>query len=469
MAFWNNDKQQESQNPQPAQPQDTARASQPQRTPAPPPAQQTMPPGAAMAALEEKVNLLLKNTGRSPAIDVAIQISDLILEAAVCERASDIHFEYHANNLRVRFRIDGALQDVLVLPRNQNLPITQRLRVLAGFDPEPPTTFRTEEGRFQKVLNGRPIQIRVSSFPTINGEKLVLRVLDRNQMGLNIEQLGMTPENLAVMRKVVKSPYGIFFITGATGSGKTTTLYAMLKTVGSPMINVITLEDPVEYRVEGINQAQINQKTGFSWGEGLRTILRQDPDIIMVGEIRDHETAEISMRAALTGHLIFTTLHTISAPGVVERLFEMGIPPFLMASSMLGSLSQRLVRRVCPQCAQNAAPPPEQAVDEFVKSLDPAEAKAIKEIIFKPGSNFKIEKGCPACRNTGYLGRTGIFEIMIMNEELRKQILSHASTDSIRRTAVQHGMQTLLMDGIYKAWMGTTTLSEVLRVTATMV
>ena len=489
MAFWNND--QPDATPKPAV---RVTPPQPPAQPAPPPQPQAVqPPQAqiqpqaqhppqpqaktpqqvqpqpARQSLEERFSMMMKNSARTPAIDLAIQISDLVLEEAVANRASDVHFEYHGNNLRIRFRVDGILQDALVLPRNQNIPITQRLRVLAGFDPEPPATYRTEEGRFQKILSGRPIQVRLSAFPTINGEKLVLRVLDRTQMGLNLDQLGLAPEALDTLQKIIHSPYGIFFVTGATGSGKTTTLYAMVKTVSTPMINIITLEDPVEYRMESINQAQINHKTGFGWGEGLRTILRQDPDIVMVGEVRDKETAEISMRAALTGHLIFTTLHTISAAGVVERLFEMGIPPFLIASSMLGSMAQRLVRKVCPQCSVDAAPPPVAAVEEFVKSLDPVEAKSVKDIIYAPGGRFKVEKGCPVCRGTGYLGRVGIFEMMIMNEVLRNQVLEHNSTDVLRRTAVQNGMRTLLMDGISKAAAGQTTIAEVLRVTATMV
>lgn len=435
------------------------------------PSGQLTPPAAQEAAspLAERYNALIKSAGRTPAIDLAIQLGDLILEHAVKERASDVHFENHGTSLRVRLRIDGILQDALLVPRKQDLPITQRLRVLAGFDPEPPTTFRSEEGRFQKMIAGRAIQVRVSAFPTINGEKLVLRILDRQQLGLDLTQLGLEPESLNTLRKLIRSPYGIFFITGATGSGKTTSMYGMLRNISTPMINITTLEDPVEYRLEGINQAQINPKTGFTWGEGLRTILRQDPDVIMVGEIRDHETAEISMRAALTGHLIFTTLHTISAAGVIERLFEMGVPPFLIASSMLGSLAQRLVRRLCPQCAQNAAPPSESVVNEFVKALDPAEADAVKKLVFRQGGQYKIEKGCAACRNTGFAGRTGIFEVMLMNEAIRKQVLAHSSTDVIRRTAIESGMKTLLMDGIAKAWTGQTTLSEVIRVTATMV
>ncbi|HAF94945.1 MAG: hypothetical protein A2X34_01350 [Elusimicrobia bacterium GWC2_51_8] len=420
--------------------------------------------------LEDSYNELVKVKGHTPGIDLAIRLSDLILEHAVKERSSDVHIESQGANLRVRFRVDGILQDMINSPKNSDIPLTQRIRVLAGFDPEPPTSFRNEEGRFQKMLAGRAIQIRVSSFPTVNGEKLVLRVLDRQQLGLDLDQLGLDPEAKDIIKKAIRNPYGIFFITGSTGSGKTTSLYAMLKNINTPMINVLTLEDPVEYRLEGLNQAQISAKTGFTWAEGLRTILRQDPDVIMVGEIRDYESAEISLRAALTGHLLFTTIHTINAPSIIERLFEMGVPPFLIASSMLGAMSQRLVRKVCPHCSQKAAAPSDAVVNEFVKNMDPAEGKIVKELILKPGATYNVEKGCPECRNTGYMGRTGIFELMIMNEEIRKQVLDHAPTDLIKRTAVQTGqMKTLLMDGILKARTGVTTLAEVIRVTATMV
>ncbi|HBW23525.1 MAG: hypothetical protein A2X28_07490 [Elusimicrobia bacterium GWA2_56_46] len=451
MAFWGN------------KPEEQLPGGQP-HPPGQPPAQ----PGGL--SIEESYQELLKTKGRAPGIDLAIKLSDMILEHAVQERASDVHIENQGANLRVRFRVDGILQDMLHAPKNADIPLTQRIRVLAGFDPEPPTSFRNEEGRFQKMIAGRAIQVRVSSFPTVNGEKLVLRVLDRQQLGLDLDQLGLDQESLVIIKKLIRNPYGIFFITGSTGSGKTTSLYAMLKNINTAMINIISLEDPVEYRLEGVNQAQINAKTGFTWAEGLRTILRQDPDVIMVGEIRDYESAEISLRSALTGHLLFTTIHTISAPSIIERLFEMGVPPFLIASSMLGAMSQRLVRKVCPQCAQKAAPPSEAVVSEFVKNMDPVEGNMIKELILKPGADYKVEKGCAACRNTGYLGRIGIFELMLMNEEIRKQVLDHNPTDMIRRTAVQTGkLRTLLMDGIGKARSGVTTLSEVIRVTATMV
>jgi type II secretory ATPase GspE/PulE/Tfp pilus assembly ATPase PilB-like protein len=423
-------------------------------------------------SLEEAYNDLLNSKVKTPAIDLAIKLSDMILEYAIRERASDVHIEGQGPNLRVRFRIDGILHDVLNVPRNPQIPLIQRIRVLAGFDPEPPSQYRNEEGRFQKIINNKTIQVRVSSFPTINGEKLVLRVLDKSQLGLEIDQLGMEPDTISIIKKIIRNPYGIFFVTGATGSGKTTSLYAMLKNINSPSINIITLEDPVEYRLEGINQAQINFKTGFTWAEGLRTILRQDPDVIMIGEIRDYETAEISLRAALTGHLLFTTIHTINAPSTIERLFEMGIPPFLIASSMIGAMAQRLVRKVCPKCSKKAAPPSEASVNEFIKNMDPFEGKLVKELLLQPNANYMVanESGCPECRGTGYIGRTGIFELMLMNEEIRKEVLNHSPTDTIKKIAIQSGkMRTLLMDGILKARSGITTLAEVIRVTATMV
>ncbi|MBI4051719.1 MAG: type II/IV secretion system protein [Elusimicrobia bacterium] len=427
---------------------------------------------AQTATLAGQYETLLKAAqkgGRSVTIDLAVQAGDLILEHALKEKASDIHFETQGNMLRVRFRVDGILYDVLVTPRVAEIPLTQRLRVLAGFDPEPPTSYRAEEGRFQKLIAGRPVQVRVSSFPTINGEKLVLRILDRNQMALDVEQLGMAQDTMDMIRKLIRNPYGIFFVTGATGSGKTTTLYAMLKNINSPMINILTLEDPVEYRLDGINQAQVSSKTGFTFSEGLRTALRQDPNVIMLGEIRDYETAEIAMRAALTGHLVLATLHTINAPSVVERLFEMGTPHFLISSSVLGAMAQRLVRKVCTQCAQSVAAPNEMVVREFVRILDPVEGEKVRELLFKPGAQYKVEKGCAACRNSGFSGRVGIFELVLLNEKLRALVLEKSPTDVLRKTAIDLGMRTLLMDGVVKAWSGATTLGEVIRVCSTVV
>jgi type II secretory ATPase GspE/PulE/Tfp pilus assembly ATPase PilB-like protein len=295
-------------------------------------------------------------------------------------------------------------------------------------------------------------------------------VVDRGQLSVQLDKIGLEQDTLALLKKIIRNPYGIFFITGDTGSGKTTSLYSILQDINTPAINIITLEDPVEYRMEGINQAQISARTGFTWTEGLHTILRQDPNVIMVGEIRDYDTAEMSMRSALTGHLLFTTIHTINAPSIIERLFEMGIPQFLISSAMIGAMAQRLVRRVCPHCAQKSNPPSEAMVNGFIKTMDPDEGEIVKKMILAPGANYMVERGCPQCRNTGYRGRTGIFELMLMNEEIRRHVINHSPTDVIKRSAIKSGgMRTLLMDGILKARAGVTTLSEVIRLTSNIV
>ena len=422
---------------------------------------------AAANFLQSKYQEILQKAGRG-AGDLASEVTDAIVEAAVLERASDVHIEAHGSQLRIRCRVDGVLQEFLNAPLHPDIPLAKRFRVLAGFDPNPPIPFRVEDGRFTKNIQGRPIQIRVSAFPTVNGEKIVLRVLDQANLLLGLEQVGLNGEHLDTLRRLVRSTYGIFFVTGATGSGKTTTLYSMLREINGKNINIMTLEDPVESRLDGINQAQINERGGFTFEQGLRAILRQDPNVIMVGEIRDYQTAEIAMRASLTGHLVLTTLHTINATTVVDRLFEMGTPPFLISSSMLGSMSQRLVRRLCDKCASPAPPLAEATINEFIKTLEPEEGKGVKDILMKPGGKLLKAVGCPDCRSSGYSGRLGLFELMIMNEYLRTHILAKSQSDLLRRTAVQTGMKTLLMDGALKAWMGLTTLDEVVRVTATI-
>ena len=448
MAFWNSTPQQ----------------------PAGAPGGAPQQPATLGATLVQGYQQLLMIKKQNPQIDLPAKLCDLIVEHAVKERASDIHIEGQGQNIRVRFRIDGIMHDMLAFKKDPNVPLMQRIRVLSGFDPEPSTSYKNEDGRFQKIVAGRPIQLRVSSFPTVNGEKLVLRVVDRGQLSVQLDKIGLEQDTLALLRKIIRNPYGIFFITGDTGSGKTTSLYSILQDINTPAINIITLEDPVEYRMDGINQAQISARTGFTWTEGLHTILRQDPNVIMVGEIRDYDTAEMSMRSALTGHLLFTTIHTINAPSIIERLFEMGIPQFLISSAMIGAMAQRLVRRVCPQCAQKSNPPSEAMVNGFIKSMDPEEGEIVKKMILAPGANYMVERGCPNCRNTGYRGRTGIFELMLMNEEIRRHVINHSPTDVIKRSAIKSGgMRTLLMDGILKARAGVTTLSEVIRLTSNIV
>ena len=396
------------------------------------------------------------------------RVVNSILSQAVREGASDVHVSPEKAGVSVRFRIDGRLHEVPAPPKSMIMPIISRIKILSGMDI---AVLRIpQDGRFTIKMDTKEINVRTSTLPTIYGENVVMRLLDMSAGYYNLDRLGMVDQDRDKIEAAISKPYGMILSTGPTGSGKSTSLYAILEKINKPDINIITLEDPVEYRVDKIRQTQLNKKAGMTFASGLRSILRQDPDVIMVGEIRDYDTAEISLRSALTGHLLFTTIHTINAPSIIERLFEMGVPPFLIGSSMLGAMSQRLVRKVCPKCCQGAAAPSEPVVNEFIKNMDPEEGKVVKDLILAPGANYKVEKGCPECRSTGYMGRTGIFELMLMNEEIRKHILDHAPTDVIKRTAIKTGkMRTLLMDGILKARTGTTTLSEIIRVTATMV
>ncbi|MBI4062751.1 MAG: type II/IV secretion system protein [Elusimicrobia bacterium] len=399
---------------------------------------------------------------------LVVQMADSVLDSAIKERASDIHIELHGEQMKVRFRVDGLLEDYIHGPSHPNFPLNVRFRILAGFDPTPPNPFRVEDGRFMKNVTGRPVQFRVSSFPTVDGEKLVLRVMDHAAIGLPLEQVGFLPDDLTLMAKLIQSTYGIIFVTGATGSGKTTTLYAMLQRLNRKETNIMTLEDPVEYRLDGMNQAQISARTGFTFEEGLRVILRQDPNVIMVGEIRDASTAEIAMRASLTGHLVLTTLHTINATAVIERLFEVGMPPYLMTSSILGAIAQRLVRKLCVHCAQPTNPPTQEQLQASLPWMTKEEADQVYKILQQPTAQFKQPMGCSNCGGRGYVGRLGIFEVMHFNEALRNHTLNRSSGEVIRNSAIQSGMRTLWMDGAAKVAMGVTTWDEVMRVTKAM-
>jgi type IV pilus assembly protein PilB len=441
--------------------------NQPQQQPQAAPALAVPQGGGTATDFAGRFNAIQLRAAKGEGSEASVDAANLILEEAVNQGTSDVHIELGGGQLRVRFRIDGQLTDALKTQIHPQLPVTQRFRILAGFDPKPGGTFRSEDGRFTVDLGGRSIQSRCSVFPTVDGESVVLRIFDQTQLGLGIEQVGMPSDTLDMVNKLVKCNYGMFVVTGATGCGKTTTLYGILQKLNQPNVNIMSLEDPVEYRLAGINQAQINPKMGFTFAEALRGVLRQDPNVVMVGEIRDAESAEIAMRTAQTGHFVLTSLHTISAPGAVDRLFEMGVQPFLMTSSLLGVLAQRLIRRLC-ECAKPTTPPPQQVVDEFAKTLDPEEGSRVKELIYRQGATFLAPTGCDKCRGTGYLGRTGLFELMVMNEHLRGHILAKSAPDLIRRTAIQTGMRTLLMDGVLKASSGWTTLDEVLRVTAVM-
>lgn len=377
-----------------------------------------------------------------------IKLVNLLLQEAIKSRASDIHIEPEMNMLRVRYRIDGILYEVYKLPKHVTGLVTSRIKILSGLDIAEKR--KPQDGRIRMNLDNREIDIRVSSYPTMYGENLVLRILDKSRVLLKLSDLGLNPQDLEKFNSLIRKPYGIILVTGPTGSGKTTTLYAALSEINSPEINIMTIEDPVEYQIPLLRQTQINPKAGLTFASGLRSILRQDPDVIMVGEIRDLETADIAIQAALTGHLVFSTLHTNDSPGALTRLIDMGIEPFLVSSSVIGVIAQRLVRLICPYCKTEYTPP-----EAVFKSLNLEPKREVK---------FYHGKGCEQCKGTGYSGRKGIFELLLINEEIRKLIVSKASASVIKQTAINQGMSTLLADGLNKAINGLTTLEEVLRV-----
>jgi type IV pilus assembly protein PilB len=378
------------------------------------------------------------------------QLVNLILTEAVRDRASDIHVEPDESQLRIRYRVDGMLRETTPLQAKYVNPVTSRIKIMSKLDIAERRS--PQDGRFHFSSNGHSVDVRVSSFPTIYGENVVMRLLDQSSILLTLEDLGFLPEDYKKLLYLISIPYGFVLVTGPTGSGKTTTLYATLNSINDPQKNMITLEDPVEYRLGGIRQAQINAKAGLTFAAGLRSILRQDPDIIMVGEIRDGETANIAVQAALTGHLVFSTLHTNDAPSTLIRLSEMGIPPFLIASSVEGVLAQRLVRKLCPECREPYQPDPEIRRELGIPAGE-------TPTLYRP-------KGCRLCKNSGYKGRLGIFELMIVNQEIKELLLQKASYGAITERATRNqGMKTLRMDGIAKVLNGITSVEELNRVT----
>ncbi|MCX7793774.1 MAG: type II secretion system ATPase GspE [Thermodesulfovibrionales bacterium] len=375
-----------------------------------------------------------------------IRLVDLLIEKAVNERASDIHIEPEETRLRVRYRIDGILYDREFLPRKMQPAITSRIKLLSQMNIAERRL--PQDGRIKGTYGGRPIDIRVSTIPTVYGESIVMRLLDKETAFLTLEELGMDPETLKKYESLIQRPYGMILITGPTGSGKTTTLYASLDRINSPDKKIITIEEPVEYLMKGINQIQVKPKIGLTFASGLRHIVRQDPDVIMVGEIRDLETAGIAIHAALTGHLIFSTLHTNDAPGAMTRLMDMGVENYLVSSTLIGVVAQRLVRRICTSCRVEYRVP-----EELKKEL------RINQDILWRGT------GCEKCSNTGYRGRIGIFELLVVNDEIRNMIMAKATSREMREKAISLGMKTLRQDGIEKVTKGITTAEEVLRVT----
>lgn len=379
-----------------------------------------------------------------------ISIVNSLITQAIKERASDIHVEPQERNVRARFRVDGVLREVVNFPKHTHAAIISRIKIMSEMDIAEKRM--PQDGRIKVHEQGREIDLRISTLPTILGEKVVMRILDKKTVILDIKGLGFSSDNFTRYRQLFSHSYGMVLVTGPTGSGKTTTLYSTLMEVNSIDTNIITVEDPVEYRLDGINQVQVNHKAGLTFANGLRSILRQDPNIVMVGEIRDAETADIAIRAALTGHLVFSTLHTNDAPGAVTRLIDMGIEPFLVASSVLGVVAQRLVRLVCPDCKQFYTPEPDSRERLFL-GLEPAAAVRL----FRGA-------GCSRCGYTGYRGRMSIHEVMPVTAAIRELINKRASSDEVAALARAEGMRTMREDGISKALEGLTTIDEVMRV-----
>lgn len=380
-----------------------------------------------------------------------ISLVNLMILRAVKEQASDIHIEsFGDETLQVRYRIDGILHDVMSLPRQLRLAVISRIKIMSDLDIAERRL--PQDGRIQINVGGRTINIRVSILPTVNGEGAVLRILDPTSILLELNSLGFSQDILPKFTSLIKKPNGIILVTGPTGSGKSTTLYTTLNILNSTEKKIMTIEDPVEYRLKGINQVQAKPKIGLTFAAGLRSFLRQDPDIMLVGEIRDKETAEVAVQAALTGHLVLSTLHTNDAPSSVIRLIDMGIEPFLISSSVIGVIAQRLVRRICPRCKKEA-----KLTSDLAKILEEYNMDS-KKIILNKG------EGCPYCKETGYKGRIAIFELMIITDTIRDLISSNITSGKLRETAIKEGMCQLKEDGLKKVCEGVTTIDEVLRV-----
>jgi len=394
---------------------------------------------------------------------IVIKLVNLIIMQAIKEGASDIHIEPEEEVLKTRFRADGMLHEISSPPKHLQSAIISRIKIMANLNIAERRT--PQDGRFTVKLEGKQIDVRVSCIPTIYGENVVLRLLDVSSALLGLEQLGFPKEILDKYHKLITRPHGIILVTGPTGSGKTTTLYASLAKINTPEKNIITVEDPVEYKLAGIRQTQVDTNVNLTFANGLRSILRQDPNIIMVGEIRDFETAEIAVQAALTGHLVFSTLHTNDAPGAITRLIDMGVEPFLASSSVIGVLAQRLVRKICPDCREKYTPAKESLQDIGLNQEEKISATTSNGPANFYGGDFYQGKGCAKCMNTGYKGRISIYELMLPDDKIRNAIVAKAPTDEIRKLARSSGMLTLMEDGIEKVKAGITTMEEVLRVT----
>jgi len=383
-----------------------------------------------------------------------IRLVNSLLFRAAKERASDIHIEPMERELLVRFRIDGVLQEIIKPPKRYQNSIVSRVKVMGQLNIAEKRL--PQDGRIRIKLAGRDIDIRLSTIPCTFGERIVMRLLDKNTTLLDLQDIGMGPDTMRGMDQVIRRSHGIVLVTGPTGSGKTTTLYAALSRINTPDLNILTVEDPVEYQIRGISQMAINPKIGLSFAAGLRSFLRQDPDVIMVGEIRDRETAEIAIQASLTGHLVFSTVHTNDAASAITRLVDMGVEPFLVASSLMAVMAQRLVRRVCQQCREAYRPTAEELKEVGLTPDDVG--RAGNPTVYRA-------KGCETCGGSGYRGRTGIYELLMVDDDIRQLTLKNVDSTSIKRSGVRKGMRTLLDDGARKVLAGETTLAEVLSVT----
>jgi len=393
--------------------------------------------------------LTVATLASKPPADAANEVSiiklvDAFLGEALEARASDIHLEPDGEQTRVRFRIDGILHEVKLLPVGLHEALCSRIKIMAKLDI---TEHRLpQDGHIPLALNGRTVDLRISTYPTVSGENVVIRLLDQSATALHLGDLGFSAEALSQFQRLIEHPHGMLLVTGPTGSGKTTTLYAALAQINSMTKNIMTIEDPVEYHVPLLRQTQISLKAGVTFATGLRSLLRQDPDVIMVGEIRDEETAQISMHAALTGHLVLSTLHTNDAAGAVARLLDMHVEPYLLSSTLLGVIAQRLVRRICPHCQEGSRPSPElrQRIPELT-------------VLYRG-------RGCRRCRQTGFVGRVGVFELLVVSELMKPKIATRCTSDVVKGVAVEQGMRTMRADGLLKVQQGLTTLEELDRV-----
>ena len=379
-----------------------------------------------------------------------ISIVNSLIQQAVRDRASDIQIEPQEDNLRVRFRVDGVMREIISFPKNTHAPILSRIKIMGDMDIAEKRL--PQDGRINIQEKGRQIDIRVSTLPTILGEKVVMRILDKSAMTIALDELGFSERNFELYKDMITKSYGCVLVTGPTGSGKSTTLYSTLMHVNAPTKNIITVEDPVEYRIGGVNQVAVNNKAGLTFASGLRTILRQDPNIIMVGEVRDKETAEITINAALTGHLVFSTLHTNDSAGAITRLLDMGVEPFLVVSSVRGVIAQRLVRLICPYCKMEYTPEP-YSDERLYLGIGRDE----------PVKLWKGE-GCSRCNFTGYTGRMAIHEVLPIHEEMKAMIMNHVADNLVFEAGRKYGTTSMKEDGIEKVMQGKTTVSELLRV-----